>query len=360
MWFLETEFVGRPVSTWLLAVGVGFATLGALVGLRRLAARRLAALAGTDATTLAGMSAELVAGTRIAFLAVIAAFAGAFVVGGGAHDVMSRVAILALLLQGAIWTQHVLAQSIADYGRRRATEDPGAAMTVRAVGFVARLALWSLVLILALGNLGIDVTALVAGLGVGGIAVALAVQNILGDLFASLSIVLDKPFVQGDFIIVGDFMGAVDHVGLKTTRVRSLGGEQIIFSNADLLSSRIRNYKRMAERRVVFKIGVTYDTPLARLEEIPAMLREVVEARPKVRFDRAHFKAFGDFSLDFEVVYYVLDPDFNVHMDTQQAINFDVLRRFQAMEVAFAFPTQSIQMLERGAAVEAIGARAAS
>jgi len=360
MWLLEYEVVGRPVATWLLAIGAAGITLGALFGLRRLAARRLALIAGTEEGTLAGLASELVAGTRFAFLAVIAAFAASSVIGGGAHALLSRVAILAVLLQGAVWAQRMMAYYIVDYGRRRATEDPGAAMTVRAVGFVARLALWSLVLILALGNLGIDVTALVAGLGVGGIAVALAVQNILGDLFASLSIVLDKPFVQGDFIIVGDFMGAVDHVGLKTTRVRSLGGEQIIFSNADLLSSRIRNYKRMAERRVVFKIGVTYDTPLARLEEIPAMLREVVEARPKVRFDRAHFKAFGDYSLDFEVVYYVLDPDFNVHMDTQQAINFDVLRRFQAMEVEFAFPTRSIQMLERGAAVEAIGARAAS
>ncbi len=170
-------------------------------------------------------------------------------------------------------------------------------------------------LLLALDNLGVDVTALVAGLGVGGIAVALAVQSILGDLFASLSIVLDKPFVIGDFIIVGDLLGTVENVGIKTTRVRSLSGEQLIFSNADLLNSRIRNYGRMYERRVVFTVGVTYDTPRHKLE---------------------------DFSLDFETVYYVQDPAYNLYMDIQQAINLELYQRFADEGIEFAYPTQTL------------------
>ena len=199
-----------------------------------------------------------------------------------------------------------------------------------------------LVALVALDTAGIDITALVAGLGVGGIAVALAVQNILGDLFASLSIVLDKPFVIGDFIIVGDMMGTVEHIGMKTTRVRSLSGEQLVFSNTDLLSSRIRNYKRMQERRALFRFGVTYQTSRDLLARIPEVVREVIEGRDETRFDRAHFAGFGDSSLDFEVVYYMLVPDYNAYMDTQQAVNLELVGRFEEIGIDFAYPTRTV------------------
>ena len=198
------------------------------------------------------------------------------------------------------------------------------------------------VLLLALDNLGVDITALVAGLGVGGIAVALAVQNILGDLFASLSIVLDKPFEVGDFIVVGEFLGTVENVGLKTTRVRSLGGEQLVFANSDLLGARVRNYKRMQERRILFRFGVLYQTPPDQLEQIPVMVREIIEALPEVRFDRAHFFTFGDSSYDFEVVYWMQTPEYNRYMDTQQAINLALVRRFAEADIDFAYPTRTL------------------
>ncbi|HEV7226556.1 MAG TPA: mechanosensitive ion channel family protein, partial [Pirellulales bacterium] len=185
-------------------------------------------------------------------------------------------------------------------------------------------------------------SALVAGLGVGGIAIALAAQNVLGDLFASLSIVLDRPFILGDFIAVGDFSGAVEHIGLKTTRLRSLSGEQLVFSNADLLQSRIRNYKRMYERRIQFTFGVAYGTSRDQLTAIPGMIREAIAAHEKTRFDRAHFKSFGDSALIFEAVYYVLSPDYNLYMDIQQAINLTLLQGFAAAGIDFAFPTQTI------------------
>jgi small-conductance mechanosensitive channel len=201
---------------------------------------------------------------------------------------------------------------------------------------------WAAVLLVLLDNLGVNITTLIAGLGVGGIAVALAAQNVLGDLFSSLSIVLDKPFVVGDFIVIGEFMGSVEHVGLKTTRLRSLSGEQVVFSNTDLLNSRIRNYGRMFERRVVSKIGVTYQTPAGKLRRIPTIIRDIVEAQDKVRFDRAHFQTFGDSALTFEFVYYVLTPEYNYYMDVQQSINLALFEQLAAEGVEFAYPTQTV------------------
>jgi small-conductance mechanosensitive channel len=214
---------------------------------------------------------------------------------------------------------------------------------------VVKVVLWAAVVLIALDNLGVHITTLVAGLGVGGIAVALAVQNILGDLFSSVTIILDKPFVIGDFIIVGDFLGSVEHIGLKTTRVRSLSGEQLVFANSDLLKSRIRNFKQMTERRIVFAFGVIYQTAADKLAAIPGLVREIVEAQPQARFDRAHFKAFGGSSLDFEVVYWVTNPDYNLYMDIQQAINLGLFRRFAAEGIEFAYPTQTLYVEKLGA-----------
>jgi small-conductance mechanosensitive channel len=217
--------------------------------------------------------------------------------------------------------------------------------TIRAVSFIARLMIFAIAGVLILDNIpGVQITALIASLGIGGIAIALAVQNILSDLFASLSIVLDKPFVIGDFIIVDSYLGTVEYIGLKTTRVRSLSGEQLIFSNNDLLTSRIRNYKRMAERRVVFSIGVTYQTSYEVLSQIPSWIKEIIDGQDAARFDRAHFQGYGDFALQFEIVYYVLDADYNRYMDLQQRINLEIYRRFEEAGVSFAYPTQTLYL----------------
>ena len=176
----------------------------------------------------------------------------------------------------------------------------------------------------------------------GGIAVALALQTILGDLFASLSIVLDKPFAVGDFLNVGEMLGTVEYVGLKTTRLRSLSGEQLVFANADLLNSRIRNYGRMFERRVPFEIGVTYQTPRDKLKLIPIIIREAVEQQDKTRFDRSNFKAYGDFALIFETVYYIKGPDYNEYMNIQEAVLLYIHERFEAEGIEFAYPTQLV------------------
>jgi small-conductance mechanosensitive channel len=257
---------------------------------------------------------------------------------------LDLIVVVALLIQAALWINCAIGVWLSRLIEKRRGVDSEAVTILALLKFSAHVVIWTFTLLLILNHLNFNITALVTGLGVGGVAVALAVQNILGDLFASLSIVLDKPFVLGDFIVVGDCMGAVEHIGLKTTRLRSLGGELIVFSNADLLKSRIRNYKRMYERRIEFTIHVHYETPLERLEQVPYLLREVVEAQKRVRFDRSHFKAYAETSLVFEVVYYVLSADFNVYMDIQQSINILVFKRFAKEGIQFAYPTRTLHL----------------
>jgi small-conductance mechanosensitive channel len=312
-------------------------------------ARAAAAAGGTDTQTeWDDVVVHALGRTRELVLVVVALWAGASLLALPERSaiVVGRIAAVVLLVQVGIWLSAGLTFWLQRYTRRELEQDRAAATTVSAMGFVGKLVLWSVLLLVALDNLGVDITALVAGLGVGGVAVALATQNILGDLFASLSIVLDKPFVLGDFIVVDEHLGNVEHVGLKTTRIRSLWGEQVVFSNSDLLSSRLRNFGRMQRRRVVFELGVTYQTPRNALEQIPAIVREAVEAQSDTRFDRSHFTAYGDFALQFESVYYVASPDYNVYMDRHQAILLRIHERFEREGIEFAYPTQTV-FLER-------------
>jgi small-conductance mechanosensitive channel len=244
----------------------------------------------------------------------------------------------------------LIAFLIARRVKRNLESDADDATMVSTLGVVIKGIIWAVVLLLVLDNIpGVQVTALIASLGITGIAVGLAVQNILGDLFASLSIALDKPFVIGDFINVGEFSGTVEHVGLKSTRVRSLSGEQLVFGNNDLLSSRIRNYKRMANRRVPFLLSVTYQTPYEKLVQIPTIVQEVIESVDSeiVTFDRAHFKEYGEYAIRFEAVYLLTTADFRHYMDIQQAVNLGIYQRFAEAGIEFAFPTQSV-IIENG------------
>jgi len=223
-----------------------------------------------------------------------------------------------------------------------ARPDEAGTKATRSITVVLNWLLWAGGAIFILDNLGIRISAVIAGLGIGGVAIALAAQSILGDLFSSFAIFLDKPFKVGDFIIVGDLLGVVEHVGIKTTRIRSLHGEQIVFSNSDLTNSRIRNYKRMEKRRVAFKIGVTYQTSLEQLKKIPPIITRIVKDIERATLDRVHFYSFGDFSLVFEIVYYVLSNDYNLYMDIQQKINLGIKEAFEQEGIEFAYPTQTI------------------
>lgn len=325
-----------------LAAGVALAVFFVVWLVRNVAARLLAGQP---------LVAEVVRATRLWLLAPLALYAGTFVLELPARleSLVEKIALAALVLQFALWGTRLLARWLAQRAEAARGTDPEAATTVTLLGFIGRVVIWALALLFGLDQLGFDVTALVAGLGIGGIAVALAVQNILGDLFASAAIVLDKPFMVGDFIVVGTNAGTVEKVGLKTTRVRSLSGEQLVFTNAQLLNAQIRNFKQMQERRIAFGVGVTYETPLEKLRQIPAWLKAAVEAQRKARFDRAHFKEYADFSLNFEIVYYVLSPDFGVYMDTQQAINLAIFEKFAQEGVEFAYPTRTLYIRQQAA-----------
>ncbi len=345
---LEFEFLGNSLLRWLYAFIVAAAIVILVWAVRGLVVRRLGAIARRTTTSLDDSLIAVVRRTKLwlAGLPALLIASRSLVLPDKLDGGLARAAEIAVIVQLGLWLAALLDFWIARSRERAAAENPGATTSLGALAFVGKLVLWSMLTLVVLDNLGIDVTAMIAGLGVGGVAVALAVQNILGDLFASLSIVIDKPFVVGDFIIVDDYMGTVEHVGLKTTRLRSLGGEQLVFSNSDLLKSRLRNYKRMRERRVVFKFGILYETPVAKLEKIADQVREIVVAQPTVRFDRAHFASFGESSYDFEVVYWMLDPDFNKYMDTQQAINLAMVRKFEAEGIGFAYPTRMLHVGE--------------
>ena len=209
---------------------------------------------------------------------------------------------------------------------------------------ITKGAIWGIALILFLDNIGVKITSLVAGLGIGGVALAFAAQNVLADIFCFFTIFFDKPFEIGDFIISGDHMGTVEHIGVKTTRLRALGGEQLVVSNTDLTGSRIRNYKTMQQRRVIFTLGVTYDTPNEKLQAIPDMIKKIIEGTEDTTFSRVHFASFGTYSLNIEVVYFVLTSDFDRYMDINQRVNLGIKDGFEQLGVKFAFPTSIVQM----------------
>jgi len=346
---LPTVLFGNDLRAWLIALGIVLGAYLLLSGIHRLIARRLTTLSQRTTTTWDDAVAAVLRGTSSLFLLVIALLAGASVLALTDRVVVGlrTVAVVAFLIQCGLWITIATGAFLGRYQAIHMEKDRSAATMVGALAFLSQLVVWTGVLLLALDNLGVDVTALIAGLGVGGIAVALAAQNILGDLFASLAIVLDKPFVLKDFIIVDSYLGTVDHIGLKTTRLRSLSGEQLIFSNADLLKSRIRNYGRMFERRVVFTIRATYQTSGEQVERIPGIIRSAIEAQERTRFDRSHFFAYGEYGLEFESVYYVLSPDYNVYMDIQQAINLQIHSRFDEEGIAFAVPEQRLYIERR-------------
>ncbi|MCL5997890.1 MAG: mechanosensitive ion channel family protein [Chloroflexi bacterium] len=349
MLFLEAVLYDNTILRWLIASSIALVVLAALQIAKRAVFRRAANLVQRNHASVEDFIAGLFATNLTLFNLLVSVYIASLALNlpPDVREFMNRALIIGFIAQGAVWGNRLISAWVNRYRRDRLETDATGATTINAIGLLARLTLWTIILLFALANLGVNITALVAGLGVSSVAVALALQNILGDLFASLSIALDKPFVIGDFInLDGGYMGSVEHIGLKTTRVRSLSGEQIIISNNDLLKSRIRNYKRLQERRVVISISVVYQTPHEKLVAIPEMVKEIVTAQENVRFERAHFKEISGYALNFEAVYQVLTPDYNIYMDCQQAINLALHQRFQQQGIDFAYPTQMMYVTD--------------
>lgn len=341
MALLDSQLFNNTALAWIIAGATAIVITTALSIARVLTLRRL-----SPTSTIKTVVLDLVRHTRYTFLALLAvSFAvTTLTLSARTLHLLGVIVTLATLLQIGWWGHGVTRFWVQRAIRRRSRTDVGSVTVIRALGTVVTIALFAVILLSVIATLGINVTGLVAGLGIGGIAIALAVQNIVGDLFASVSIIVDKPFVVGDFIQVGNQLGTVQEIGLKTTRLASLSGEQLIFGNGDLLKSRIQNYKRMHERRVVFSIGAEYGTPPELVEKVPGMISEAIVAQPQTRFDRAHFKEFGDSALIYEAVYFVLSPDYNKYMDIQESINFALYRGFESAGISMAFPTRTVML----------------
>ncbi len=261
------------------------------------------------------------------------------------HGRVAQLWFAIVALQLGLWGQQAVALVLEAQQQRHGASNGALSASATLLGWGLRGALWVVVLLAVLSNLGVNITAFVASLGIGGIAVALAVQNILGDLFASLAIAVDKPFEVGDSITVGDVTGTVERVGLKTTRIRALGGEQIVMSNAELLKRTVANFKRLQTRRVLLAFGITTDASPDEVAAIPPLVKSLVEADPLLELARAHFKGFGQASLNFEVVYRVKDPSYDVYMDRQQALNLALMRALQQRGIQIAFQTQTVNLV---------------
>lgn len=345
--FFNTIFYGNPLYDWLIAIGIMSAVFLILLFSKRLIASRLQYLAERTVTDVDDLIAQLVDRISPILLLIVGLYAGSWwlLLEADVQHILEHLLFISVFIQLGFLGGKIMAYLIRKSTRLQEFEDPSAQTTLGVLGFISQLVLWSLIFLLIFDNLGFNITTLIASLGIGGIAVALAAQSILGELFASISIALDKPFVIGDFIVIDDFKGSIEKIGMRTTQIRSLSGELIIFSNTDLLKSRIRNFKRMQERRITFKLDVVYGTPYDTVHRIPDIVRNIIDTEELARFDRGHFKEYGASSLVFEFVYYVLAPDYTVYMDIQQRVNLAVYRKFEEEGIDFAFPTQTVHYL---------------
>jgi small-conductance mechanosensitive channel len=342
----QTPYFGNTLHTWTVACAATLLAMAAAWVIKRILANRLKQLASRTTTRVDDLLAELIEDLRFPLLTVLAVAVGSrfLAMTPRVDKAIQIAAVAAVALQLVISSrlvidfllQTLLQKSLGSDGK----PDETVASSLGVLRFLGMLGFGLLILMLALDNIGIAVTPLLTGLGIGGIAVALAVQNVLSDLLASLAILLDKPFVVGDNIQVGTQAGTVERIGIKTTRVRATGGEQLVFANSDLLKGVVQNFKRMDERRVAFNLGVTYKTSPENLRRIPELVKAALDGKDIVRFDRCHLRTFGDWALIFEVVYFVKTPDFRTHVDVQQQLNLALIESFHQHGIEFAFPTQ--------------------
>jgi len=357
--FWQIEFLGNDLHEWAIALVTFLVTLTVLPIVKRFISARRRRWAeretqtprvGASAHHAVGLTALLIERTSRLFLWAVAVYLGSrdltFV--PRVERFLTIGIVLLFWMQVGLWAMSSVRYAIDLRRKSSAGLDELLTSSIDVILFVAGLVIWVMVLLLALDNLGVEIKPLLAGLGIGGIAVALAVQTVLSDLLASLSIALDKPFGIGDFLTVGESQGTVEHIGVKSTRLRSLTGEQLIMGNTDILKSRVRNYGRMRERRAVFQFGVSYDTDPEALAAIPGEVRRIVEATPDTRFDRCHFLTYGETTLQFETVFYALKPDFNTYADAQQKINLAIFERLRTLRVSLNPPVRNVVQLEQG------------
>ena len=344
----EQLLLGNPLWDWIIAGLVGLAVWSGLLIVRRLVASRYQKYSAAQQRLPIRLVAYLAGNTKQFLFFAVALYAAqaSIALPERVQHAVWNVVLILILMQIGLWA----GRSVRFYLEMKQLErgaDQVFAGSLDIINFVARMLIWSLVILVALDNLGVNITALLAGLGVGGVAVALALQSVLVDLFASLSIALDKPFVVGDSLVIDTFTGTVEHIGIKSTRLRSETGEQIVIANADMLKSRLRNFGRAQEQRALIAIRVTYGTPAEKLRSIPKLMEAIVREQANARFERCHLKPLGESALHFELSYFVQQPSMHPLLDLQQAVNFRIIDEFQRLGVEFAYPTQLVMLDER-------------
>lgn len=341
--FLDKEFFGNTIQAYLIVLGCILLGILLITAFKKLVLKRIKRAVSQTNTQVDDFIVDNVGKyvVPIVYFTVIYAGLKSLVWPERFLNILEVTFVVVMTYYAIRLISSILLMLLESYIRGQENGDE----KVKQMGgiiLIMNVMIWVLGLVFMFGNLGYDVTAIIAGMGIGGIAIALAAQNILGDLFNYFVIFFDQPFEVGDFLVIGDKNGIVEKIGIKTTRIHTLSGEQLVFSNSDLTNSRIHNYKKMQRRRIVFGVGVTYETPVEQVRAIPALLKEIVESQPGVDFDRAHFKKFGDSSLDFEIVYFVNNADFNVYMDVQQEFNLQIYEKFGERGISIAFPTRTL------------------
>lgn len=339
MQVLSLQFIGNTLLNWIVAAVIFILAFSFVVILKNKALMRMKQTPAQHVPRVNDIVFDLISQTHLYAIFGLALYLASLVLNLSANAAvfLRTGTLILLLLQIAVWGNRSITLTVTHEVRRRVSINDQSSTTINLLGFFAKVILWTIILLGVLDNLpNFHVDSLIASLGITGIAVAISVQRILSDLFASLSIALDKPFVIGDFIIVDQIQGTVEDVGLKSTRIRSLFGEQIVMSNSDLLNSRVRNFKRMVDRRVAFQLKIAADVPMEKLLRIPPLVQEIIQTQSSVRFDRAHFESIGDYFYNFEIVYYVLSPSYTLYMDLQQNINLAILNRFQEESIHLA------------------------
>ena len=345
--FLNQTFYGNTVYNYAVAVGIFILGIIVLTIFKKIILSRLKKWSETTATTVDDFLVRGIEKSVVPVLYLINFYLAIITLNlpREAKDVIDKVIIILATFFFIRVITSTLKYSLNSYVKRKTPEEEDAERRLKQINgitLILSFVIWSVGFVFLLDNLGFEISAVIAGLGIGGIAIALAAQAILGDLFSYFVIFFDRPFEIGDFIVLGDFIGTIEYIGIKTTRIRSLNGEQVVVSNTDLTNSRIRNFKRMERRRVVFKLGVIYQTTSRQLAEIPKLVRDIIESQQDVVFDRGHFQSYGDFSLNFEFVYFVLSSEYNKYMDIQQSINLKVYEEFEKLGIEFAYPTQTL------------------
>ena len=347
--FTNYMFLDNYVWEWILAIVITLTIYAFLVFIKKIAEKRLKTFAQKTSTNLDDYLLEMLSSISkiFIFLSAINIGSNTVTLNENVNSVLSHAFLLILFWLITRWIVLVTNIIFTRYKKIKETNNDMHGVTaINGLTAISKFIIWLIFLMLAMDNLGVDITALVAGLGIGGLAIALAAQSILGDLFASLTIMIDKPIAIGDYVVVDNFMGNVKAIGIKSTKLESLTGEEIIISNSDLLNSRLRNYhqSRMKKRRSSMKIGIVYETNSNELKRIQEILREIVKSNPKTEYIRAIFTNFGDFSLDFELTYNVLSPDYETLTEINHEIRLKIFETFEKEGLKFAYPTRTVHL----------------